>query len=80
MVPFLEIGWVPKVKSNSNDEDVEVPGLSALHDLSYSLCYHSEMIGYYMGVLVGAVMMGASHDKLKTIGQGIYNHYRGDTA
>jgi hypothetical protein len=54
--------------------------LSALHDLSYNLCFYSEQVGSYMGVLIGAAMMGATHDKLKTIGQGIYNHYRWDTA
>jgi hypothetical protein len=48
--------------------------------LIYALCYHSEMIGSYMGVLIGAAMMGASRDKLQAIGQGIFNHYRWDTA
>ena len=54
--------------------------LLALDDLSYALCDHSELIGCYMGVLVGAAMMGASHDKLQAIGQGFFNHYRWDTA
>jgi len=63
----------------SKDEETDRL-LLALDDLTWDSCYYSEIIGFYMGVLMGAAMMGASHDKLKTIGQGIYNHYRWDTA
>jgi len=54
--------------------------LVKLDNLSYTLSSHRELVGTYMGVLIGAAMMGATRDKLKTIGQGIYNHYRWDTA
>lgn len=54
--------------------------LLALDDLRYDLCHHSELVSSYMGVLVGAAMMGASREKLQAIGQGIFNHYRWDTA
>ena len=72
------IDWLRNSVTAKGEEATQM--LLTLDDLSCDLCSHSELIASYMGVLMGAAMMGASREKLEAIGQGVFNHYRWDTA
>jgi hypothetical protein len=57
----------------TQNKELERVGID-LRENQMMLSMRGETVGYYIGVLVGAFMMGASREKLDIIGDGIYHH------
>jgi hypothetical protein len=57
------------------DEKVRY-AISRLDELYTSLGTSCERGGYYIGVLLGARLMGASRDELERLGDGLYRHLK----